>query len=283
LQRSFEVFILGSMTNQPTTPIQSLLEIMARLRDPAEGCPWDVEQTFETIAPYTLEEAYEVDHAIRTGDMESLCDELGDLLLQVVFHAQMAAEAGHFAFDDVANAICDKLIRRHPHVFGDPERLRTAQEQTSFWEESKAQERASRAEARGGPPDPFEGIPTALPSLTRAVKLKKRAARLTLPEAAMQAGTTQEPGSAFDLSRLDTALDDLVGESSGALNGDPENAPMSQQRARQCVGRLLQRCVDAARALGVDPEDALREANFDFEARVNQALALGKPAEAKRS
>ncbi|MBW2723391.1 MAG: nucleoside triphosphate pyrophosphohydrolase, partial [Deltaproteobacteria bacterium] len=105
------------MSQSETSPIQKLLEIMARLRDPAEGCPWDVEQTFETIAPYTLEEAYEVDHAIRTGDMESLCDELGDLLLQVVFHAQMANEAGHFGFDDVADAICDKLIRRHPHIF----------------------------------------------------------------------------------------------------------------------------------------------------------------------
>ena len=272
---------------------------MARLRDPAEGCPWDVEQTFETIAPYTLEEAYEVDHAIRTGDMESLCDELGDLLLQVVFHAQMANEAGHFGFDDVADAICDKLIRRHPHIFpptppppptpseggGESERPRTAQEQTSFWEESKAQERANRSATRAGPSDPFEGIPAALPALARAVKLQKRASRLSLPESAARPEAEGGPGSRFDfsghVSSFDGALDALVAESLGTEDDDPGKSV----QARRLVGRLLIKCVDAARTLGVDPEDALRAANFDFEARINRvlALALVEQTEAKRS
>jgi len=281
------------MSQSETSPIQKLLEIMARLRDPAEGCPWDVEQTFETIAPYTLEEAYEVDHAIRTGDMESLCDELGDLLLQVVFHAQMANEAGHFGFDDVADAICDKLIRRHPHIFpptpapseggGQPERPRTAQEQTSFWEESKAQERANRSATRAGPSDPFEGIPAALPALARAVKLQKRASRLSLPESAARPEVEAEPGSRFDssahVSSFDGALDALVAESLGAEGDDPGES----LQTRRLMGRLLIKCVDAARALGVDPEDALRAANFDFEARINRALALIERAEAERS
>ncbi len=275
------------MSKSQISPIQTLLEIMARLRDPAEGCPWDVEQTFETIAPYTLEEAYEVDHAIRMGDMESLCDELGDLLLQVVFHAQMANEAGHFAFDDVADAICDKLIRRHPHIFAPPaperggerERPRTAQEQTSFWEESKAQERANRAQTRAGPSDPFEGIPAALPALARAVKLQKRASRLSLPESAAQLEAQGESDFRFDVSGFESALDALIGESLGTQDHDPGNGA----RARRLVGRLLIKCVDAARTLGVDPEDALRAANFDFEARVNRALARVDRAEAKHS
>jgi uncharacterized protein YabN with tetrapyrrole methylase and pyrophosphatase domain len=283
------------MPDAEISPIKTLLEIMARLRDPAEGCPWDVEQTFETIAPYTLEEAYEVDHAIRTGDMESLCDELGDLLLQVVFHAQMAREAGHFAFDDVAAAICDKLIRRHPHIFGDStstafaagapkreeqhERVRTAQEQTRFWEESKARERAQRAQARAGPLDPFDGIPTALPALARAVKLKKRAARLPQLHTPSGASIDGEPESSFDLSRFERALVALV----DAFPGGGDRDKSDGAEAQRWVGQLLIQCVDAAHALGVDPEDALRSANFDFEARINEALLRVDPAPGKRS
>jgi MazG family protein len=154
--------------------IDRLVEIMARLRDPEGGCPWDLEQDFASIAPYTLEEAYEVDDAIRRGDLAALKDELGDLLLQVVFHARMAEEAGHFRFDDVVAAICDKLVRRHPHVFGDAE-IHTSEEQTRSWEEIKA---AERAEA--GAPEPLDGVPLALPALVRAAKLQRRAARAGL-------------------------------------------------------------------------------------------------------
>jgi ATP diphosphatase len=157
-----------------------LLEIMARLRDPRGGCPWDLEQDFGSVAPYTIEEAYEVDDAIRRGDFAALREELGDLLLQVVFHAQMAAEAGHFDFGDVVHAICDKLVRRHPHVFGDA-RIDTAQAQTDAWERQKAEERAGKGEHSA-----MDGVPLALPALLRARKLLSRAARAGFesPEAA---------------------------------------------------------------------------------------------------
>lgn len=253
------------MSDREPSPVRALLEIMARLRDPADGCPWDVEQSFETIAPYTLEEAYEVDHAIRIGDMESLCDELGDLLLQVVFHAQMADEAGHFNFDDVATAICDKLIRRHPHVFGDPESggarepFRTAADQTRFWEESKASERATLAAAAAGPTSPFDGIPRALPALARAAKLKKRAARLPIAESDL----AQEVGREFDLSTFESALAALVQEA----RRDPD---AGSPAAAEMLGRVLSTCVDAARSLGVDPEAALSAENFEFEIRVER-------------
>ena len=148
-----------------------LLDIMSKLRDPDGGCPWDVEQTFETIAPYTIEEAYEVDDAIRRGDHGALRDELGDLLLQVVFHAQMAREAGHFDFGDVVDAICDKLVRRHPHVFGDAS-VETAEAQTEAWEQQKAEERAQRGETSVA-----DGLPLGLPALLRAGKLLRRAGR----------------------------------------------------------------------------------------------------------
>src|SRR6202453_874453 len=153
-------------------PIDRLLAIMARLRDPAGGCAWDLEQTFATVAPYTVEEAYEVADAIRRGSMGDLAEELGDLLLQVVFHAQMASEAGAFDFDDVVRGISVKMIRRHPHVFGDAQ-VRTAAEQTAAWEEIKAAERAGKA-ARAGL---LDDIAVTLPALTRATKLSRRAAR----------------------------------------------------------------------------------------------------------
>src|SRR5271170_5112879 len=152
-------------------PIFRLLAIMARLRDPQDGCPWDLEQTFATIAPYTVEEAYEVADAIARGDQ----DELGDLLLQVVFHARIAEEQGAFAFDDVAEAICAKMVRRHPHVFGQV-RHRDVAEQSAAWEAIKAEERAGKAAAPAA--SALDGVPTALPALTRAVKLTARAARV---------------------------------------------------------------------------------------------------------
>jgi MazG family protein len=267
LHHKREIFILAGMPDSKPSPIQSLLEIMAKLRDPAVGCPWDVEQTFETIAPYTLEEAYEVDHAIRTQDMESLCDELGDLLLQVVFHAQMADEAGLFAFDDVASAICDKLVRRHPHVFGDPARRgerespRTSEDQTRFWEDSKAQERAIRADAKQAPTSPFDGIPRALPALARAAKLYKRASRLSAEGSGVE--PISEPDRGFDLAAFDSALEVLVREAGQTQVG-------SEDSAKRLLGQVLSRCVEAARTLGVDPEAALSADNFAFESRVER-------------
>ncbi len=163
--------------------IDALLEIMAKLRDPETGCPWDVEQTFASIAPYTIEEAYEVDDAIRRNDIEGLCDELGDLLLQVVFHARMAQELGHFAFADVVDAVCEKMVRRHPHVFADAE-VEDAAAQTRNWETIKAAERTARGETQ----HPLDAIPVTLPALTRAAKLQRRAARAGFPVEAPDEG-----------------------------------------------------------------------------------------------
>jgi len=204
--------------------IERLLAIMAKLRDPDGGCPWDLEQSFETIAPYTLEEAYEVDDAIRRQDWGGLRDELGDLLLQVVFHARMAEEAGHFRFDDVVAAICEKLVRRHPHVFGEAE-IRTAEEQTRSWEAIKAAER----EEAGAYAHPLDGVPLALPALARAAKLQRRAAREGLGAA------LPEPG--------DEKLDAFA------------------------LGERLFALVALANREGLDPEQALRDANARFVAR----------------
>lgn len=255
------------------TRVDRLLEIMARLRDPEDGCPWDVEQTFETIAPYTLEEAYEVDHAIARGDMTELCDELGDLLLQVVFHAQMADEAGHFAFDDVVTAICDKLVRRHPHVFRSddgeegeqgPVVRRTANDQLESWEEIKADERAARANARGEgdtASDLFEGIPIALPALSRASKLRKRA---------LKPGS--EPRGIDPRGALRKQVEDTLAKIEDRVGWESRDAQdATDAAARQSeMGRLLALCVDLSRVLGVDPELALREANRTYE---DEALA----------
>jgi MazG family protein len=203
-----------------------LLAIMARLRDPRDGCPWDLEQDFASIAPHTLEEAYEVEDAIRRGDMPGLCDELGDLLLQVVFHARMAEEAGHFRFEDVAEAICRKLVRRHPHVFGEAA-IRTAEEQVRSWEAIKAAERA----AAGAPADPLAQVPLALPALTRAAKLQRRAAR------SGRAAALPEPGETLDAAAL---------------------------------GERLFALVALADRAGLDPEQALRDANARFVARLTR-------------
>jgi len=165
-----------------TAPIDLLLDVMARLRDRERGCPWDVEQTFATIAPYTIEEAYEVAEAIAREDMGALQDELGDLLFQVVFHARMAEEAGRFAFDDVARGIVDKMVRRHPHVFADREiadrEIADADAQTVHWEDVKADERAQAAQSNDGPASALDGVALGLPALLRALKLQKRAARV---------------------------------------------------------------------------------------------------------
>jgi len=236
--------------------IARLLEIMARLRDPESGCPWDVEQTFATIAPHTIEEAYEVADAIQHGDMEALKDELGDLLLQVVFHAQMAAEAGVFDFDDVARSISDKLWRRHPHVFGDAS-VDGSAGQTIAWEAQKAQERKARAEANGEADGDgaLDGVIAVLPALTRAAKLQKRAARVGF----------DWPDAASALAKFAEETEELGSEIAAAA--DPA-------RLADEVGDLLFTCVNVARKLEIDPESALRGANAKFEQRFRRIEAL---------
>jgi tetrapyrrole methylase family protein/MazG family protein/ATP diphosphatase len=223
-------------------PIARLLAIMARLRDARDGCPWDVEQTFATIAPYTVEEAYEVADAIERGDLADLKDELGDLLLQVVFHARMAEEDGAFAFDDVVRAINDKMIRRHPHVFG-AETYASLEAQKAGWESLKAAERG----AKGRAASLLDDVPVGLPALTRAVKLSKRAARV---------------GFVWPtLAEVVAKLDEEVGELKAELAaGDVE-------KARQEMGDVLFVVANLARALDVDPEDALRATNAKFTRR----------------
>lgn len=224
------------------TGTQRLLDIMARLRDPEGGCPWDREQDFASIAPYTLEEAYEVAEAIAHGDSEELRDELGDLLFQVVFHARMAEERGWFAFTDVVEAICDKMIRRHPHVFADAE-VADAREQTEAWEAMKARERADRRQDDSA----LAGVSLALPGLTRARKLQARAARVGFdwPDAAGVLAKVRE-----ELDELEQVLD----------GGSPE-------AIEEELGDLLFAVVNLARHRELDPEAAMRAANAKFMGR----------------
>jgi MazG family protein len=234
-------------------PIFRLVQIMAALRSPDRGCPWDLEQTFATIAPYTVEEAYEVADAIERGDLADLRDELGDLLLQVVFHARMAEEQGAFDFAAVAEAINDKMIRRHPHVFGEV-RHKDVAEQTEAWETIKAQERA----AKGGAPrgSLLDEVPVGLPALTRAVKLSKRAARVGFVW----------PSANEVLAKLHEEVAELEAEIAA---GDIDNA-------REELGDVLFVCANLARELDVDPEAALRGANAKFVRRfqfIERALA----------
>ena len=235
------------MSADDETPIQRLLQVMARLRDPEGGCPWDLEQDFATIAPYTIEEAYEVADAIARGDLEHLRDELGDLLLQVVYHAQMAKEAGLFDFDQVAATIADKMIRRHPHVFGSAA-LDGARAQSRAWEAVKAGERARKAGAAQRDHGVLDDVPLALPALLRAAKLQRRAARIGFdwPEA------TQV------LDKLDEEIAELRTELRSQTNHD---------RLSDEIGDLLFAVVNLARHLEVDGETALRQANAKFERR----------------
>jgi MazG family protein len=221
---------------------QAVLDVMARLRDREHGCPWDVEQTFATIAPYTIEEAYEVADAIQRGDMSALKEELGDLLFQVAFHARMAEEQGAFDFADVANALAQKMIARHPHVFGERD-LRTAEEQTRAWEAMKAEERArKRPEA-----SLLDDVALALPALMRAEKLTKRAARIN-----------------FDWPTADDVLDKLKEELAelDEARGHDDSEALTEE-----VGDILFVLANLARKLNVDPEEALRRANAKFTRR----------------
>jgi nucleoside triphosphate diphosphatase len=232
--------------------MRELLSIMARLRG-ADGCPWDKEQSYATIAPFTIEEAYEVADAAARGDMRHLKDELGDLLFQVVFHAQIASEAGEFDFEAVAGAICDKLTRRHPHVFGSRGPL-TPAEQSVVWEDIKAQERGAAA---GLPPSHLDGVPQALPALMRAFKLSKRAARVGFD---FEHSAETADKVAEELAEVRQAADSAPAHASGARAG-------ASPEIFEEIGDLLFAAANLARKLDVDAEAALRSANAKFERR----------------
>lgn len=242
-----------SKTSAPATPapataaIVRLIGIMARLRAPASGCPWDIEQTFATIAPYTIEEAYEVADAIERGDMAALEEELGDLLLQVVFHARMAEEDGHFDFAAVATTISDKMVRRHPHVFGDQE-VDSVAAQSRAWEEHKAAERAAKAAKDGRRASVLDGVAAGLPGLTRAAKLQRRAARVGF----------DWPETLQVLDKIEEEIAELKHEITNG--GTPD-------RIQDEIGDLLFALVNLARHLDADPEAALRHGNAKFERR----------------
>ncbi|MGH7092030.1 MAG: nucleoside triphosphate pyrophosphohydrolase [Stellaceae bacterium] len=231
------------MTTHAYRPIDRLLAIMARLRDRDTGCPWDREQSFSTIAPYTIEEAYEVADAIERGDMAAVKDELGDLLFQVVFHARMAEEAGAFAFDDVSAAIADKMVRRHPHVFGDAP-IASATEQTEAWEAHKAAER----QASGNHDSVLDGVALAYPALLRAAKISRRAARI-----------------GFDWPDAPSVIA-KVNEEIAELEAEMTDAP-APERLEDEIGDLLFAAANLARKLDIEPETALRRATAKFERR----------------
>jgi nucleoside triphosphate diphosphatase len=246
---------------QPARDIRRLVEIMAALRDPKAGCPWDLEQTFASIAPFTIEEAYEVADAIERSDAEDLREELGDLLLQVVFHARMAEEAGLFDFGGVVEAITAKLIRRHPHVFG-AERGLSADEVKSVWARIKDDEKRARAERRAkggptpqedGPEGALTGVPLSLPALSRALKLQEKAGKL-----------------GFDWGDVDAVFAKLAEETDEVK---AEVAKGSHDELFAEVGDLLFATVNLARHLKVDPEAALRAANVKFERRFRHVEA----------
>ncbi|UWP94145.1 nucleoside triphosphate pyrophosphohydrolase [Aliiroseovarius crassostreae] len=239
------------IVHNPNGGMERLREIMRRLRDPKSGCPWDIEQDFSTIAPYTIEEAYEVADAIERQAWEELKGELGDLLFQSVFHAQMAEEKGLFSFDDVADGMSDKMVARHPHVFGDESRDKSAEQQTRDWETIKAAERAAKAQK-----GVLDGVAIGLPALLRAAKLQKRAARV-----------------GFDWPETTQVLDKLQEEASELVEAKNR---LTQDEIREEMGDLLFVIANLARHLDVEPEEALRKANAKFERRfsyIEQRLA----------
>lgn len=246
------------MSSRGHRDIRRLLDIMARLRDPEGGCPWDLEQDFASIAPFTIEEAYEVADAIDRGDMDGLREELGDLLLQVVFHSRMAEEAGHFAFHDVVAAICDKMVSRHPHVFGDAD-VEDAAAQTRQWEEHKRREREARGERDASA---LAGVSRGMPEWLRAVKLQDRAAR-----------------TGFDWPGPEPVIDKLCEEVAEvraeleAVDADPGD-PAARGRLEEEIGDLLFVTANLARHARVDVGSALRRANLKFERRFRAMEAL---------
>jgi ATP diphosphatase len=249
----------------PAYDIAALLQIMARLRDPQHGCPWDVKQDFASIAPYTIEEAYEVADAIDRQDPLALKDELGDLLLQVVFHAQMAREVGQFGFDDVVAAICDKMVRRHPHVFPDPETgalvsVEDADAQTRAWEDHKRREREVASDDRSA----LAGIARGLPEWQRATKLQKRAATLGF----------DWPGPEPVIAKLHEEIEEVRAEFD-ALAG-AEDVATVRDRLEDEIGDVLFVCVNLARHAKVDVGAALRRANHKFERRFRRMEQLAQ-------
>ena len=249
--------------SQQKYSMNDLLVIMQKLRTPKTGCPWDLEQTFDTIAPYTIEEAYEVDDAIRAGNMPALRDELGDLLLQTVFHARIAEEGDNFTFDDVVASICEKMVRRHPHVFGDAS-VEDAYAQTAEWELQKELERKELALKRGEVPSALDGVAKSLPALLRAVKLQKRAARV-----------------GFDWPNTLEVLDKMQEECAELVEAFQKSD--NHNHVKEEYGDLMFVMANLARHLKLDPEEALRAANVKFETRfkkVERKIAmLGKTME----
>ena len=236
------------------SPIKRLLDIMAKLRDPDGGCPWDLEQSFTTIVPYTIEEAYEVAEAIDAEDWPALRDELGDLLFQVVFYARMAEEAGLFDFDDVAAGAAEKMVRRHPHVFGDVT-VEGAEEQTRAWETHKAAEREARAAGDGRPPSVLDGVAGRLPASARATKLQARAARVGFDWP--------------DIAPVFDKIDEEIGEIRAALDEGASAEEMTDE-----IGDLMFACINLARHADVDVETALRGVNAKFERRFRRIESL---------
>ncbi|MFY9288860.1 MAG: nucleoside triphosphate pyrophosphohydrolase [Alphaproteobacteria bacterium] len=230
--------------------IQKLIDVMARLRDPKSGCPWDLEQNFKTIAPYTLEETYEVVEAIEQDNPKAMADELGDLLFQIVFHAQMAKEAGLFTFDDIAKGVADKMIERHPHVFGDRD-AKTAEKVLANWETDKAAKRDAQTKAENRTPSVLDGVTTSLPAATRAVKLQKRAARV-----------------GFDWTDARDILAKIK-EETAELEAEIDKQK-NQDAIEDEFGDLFFALVNLARRLEVDPETALRRTNRKFETRFRE-------------
>jgi ATP diphosphatase len=248
---------------KPSRDIARLIEIMGALRTPGSGCPWDLEQSFSSIAPYTIEEAYEVADAVARGDLADLCRELGDLLLQVAFHARMAQEAGAFDFGDVVQGITEKLLRRHPHVFGAARAL-SPEAVNVLWERIKAEEKAERGSR--DPDGALAGVPVGLPALTRALKLQTKAARVGFD--------WNDPTAVLAKIREETG--EIEAELAAARDGRAEIAGARNAAAGAEVGDLLFAVVNLARHLDIDPETALRAANLKFERRfaaIERALA----------
>lgn len=247
--------LIDTAETWPGSGMDRLLEIMRRLRDPDTGCPWDIEQTFASIAPYTIEEAYEVADAIERSDWSELESELGDLLLQTVYHTQIGEEAGHFSFQSVVNAISDKMVARHPHVFGAESREKTAEQQTADWEAIKAAERATKAQTGA-----LDGVAANLPALLRAQKLQNRAARV-----------------GFDWPNADQVLDKITEETAELVEARDTLGP---DQVEEEFGDLMFVMANLARHLNIEPEAALRRANAKFIRRFqgveSRLAALGK-------
>lgn len=250
--RPLDAAVSDALVMDGAAGLPRLLEIMRRLRDPDTGCPWDIEQDFATIAPYTIEEAYEVADAIERNSMPDLRDELGDLLLQVVYHAQMAEEEDAFGFEDVVRAISDKMVHRHPHVFGDESREKSANQQIEDWEKIKAAERAGKPETASA----LDGVAAGLPALTRAVKLQNRAARV-----------------GFDWPETGHVVDKIAEEARELVEA---RDTLGQTEIEEEFGDLMFVMANLARHLGIEPETAMRAANAKFTRRFNGVEQLLK-------